>query len=444
MSEEHVLLASIPEEQKELYNLLDAFFTELASLPSHSINVVTTVASLLQMYMGRVSASNTLFGATVPYNCLYTDEFLAPFNVGESGYVSSETAIAMADKAQRDMLNTFLERSGDDLQRKVFIGLGATAAIRSKDPKKGSHRVIVTAKIGSFRTIVLHLEMVKGLRERKEEDEVASLVMVLALQMALDFPLLPTSLFLHPDERVELISDLVVDPLDQLLKQEGGVQSVLFMGTTCVGTNVTLPPGTLVYPGSYNPFHEGHLELATGALKKCTPLDEKQPLIVFEISALNVDKPSITYEECQRRIDQITAFLFDFGFSARFGIIFTMLPKFTQKCEAFPNIRFVLGVDTLSRILDPVYCGTGESIPKNLSKIVCRSHCRFVVGGRHDKNGNFCVLTPEYLETVLPHFSMDFYPEDAFLGLTEEEFCVQVSSSEIRAEKKMRLEGGAV
>lgn len=428
---------------------LNDTFSELASMASQqrapSVTVISTVASFLQMYMGRVNASSTLFGALTPYSCDFTDSLLSPVNVSDLGYVSSDVALEMASKAQQENVNILLKRTGDfsELQKNVFIGMGCTAAIRSEKPKKGPHRAFVALKIGT-KTFALHLEMNKGVRERKMEDEVVSYLMVMALQKALSLSLLPTELFLHSDEKIDVVSETENNPLDLLLL--GDVESVLFTGTDFVGTNVSLPPGSLVYPGSYNPIHEGHVSLAQVSQQKFVYMDKegnaKLPPLVFEISVWNVDKPPITKEECLCRLEMIREMCLVKGLQ-NVAVMFTRAPKFADKSRILKDCMFIVGMDTMERILNPTYYETDKVVLSVIIEIVAENKCSFVVGGRHNKEGEFVTLTTEFLIEKLGFLPWHLFPSRlSFVALTEDEFCINMSSTEIRS-KRIKMEGGA-
>ena len=54
--------------------------------------------------------------------------------------------------------------------------------------------------------------------------------------------------------------------------------------------NINLPPGSIVYPGSFNPLHTGHVELALASIKAIEQTVECPPPLIFEISVANADK----------------------------------------------------------------------------------------------------------------------------------------------------------
>jgi len=84
-----------------------------------------------------------------------------------------------------------------------------------------------------------------------------------------------------------------------------------------------LPAGSIVYSGSFNPLHEGHVRLALAAQRASMSSEGQQrrahllrgekisgdplsrPSIVFEISANNADKPPLALEELEKRLRQV-------------------------------------------------------------------------------------------------------------------------------------------
>ncbi|MDH3346134.1 MAG: CinA family protein, partial [Kiritimatiellaceae bacterium] len=92
----------------------------------------------------------------------------------------------------------------------------------------------------------------------------------------------------------------------------------------------------LMLPGSFNPIHRGHF----GMLKAAEDLTGLRG--VFELSAVNVDKPEFPQEEILRRASAILDI----------PVALTRSPRFTQKAEQFPLTTFVLGYDTALRLVD--------------------------------------------------------------------------------------------
>jgi hypothetical protein len=92
----------------------------------------------------------------------------------------------------------------------------------------------------------------------------------------------------------------------------------------------------LMLPGSFNPVHQGHLNLLKVA-EEMTGLRG-----VFELSCANVDKPAFEEGECLRRAAAIRDI----------PVALTHAPRFVQKAQLFPNTTFVLGYDTAKRLID--------------------------------------------------------------------------------------------
>ena len=420
--------APIDESYQTMNSALDEFFRTLGMSYGISISINTTIVSVLVFYMKRVNASRTLFGATIPYSTDFMDHLLQN---GSQKYVSEETAVAMASKARGKNIDCLLGRTGDLHSLIIdFIGIGVTAAILSGEPKKGLHHVFVACTTNS-KLFVFYLNMRKNERSRAEEDEAASYLAVIAIQKAVGLPLLPPELFLKPIETIEVICETDhPDPLECLL-HDIGTNSALFVDGKFVATNVKFPEGTIVYPGSFNPIHNGHTSLMTAALGHVGG----SRIILIEISLGNVDKSTITINECYSRLKQIVVFL-DKTDLTNVGVIFTKESTFKGKSILFQKCHFLIGYDTLVRILDATYLIDGDTMLSMICSILYRNGCRFVIGGRHaiqnDGSSEFQVVTDGYIEEKLSCSILNF-PTNAFDALTEDEFCVCESSRDIRA-----------
>lgn len=100
----------------------------------------------------------------------------------------------------------------------------------------------------------------------------------------------------------------------------------------------------LVFPGSFNPPHSGHLELAEASCKRLgVPC-------VLELSLRNVEKPDLDWIEVQRRLEEIGK-----AHPEPIEVHITTAPTFRDKVHAFPGCTFVVGQDTAARIIQPEY-----------------------------------------------------------------------------------------
>jgi hypothetical protein len=131
--------------------------------------------------------------------------------------------------------------------------------------------------------------------------------------------------------------------------------------------------GELLFPGAFNPLHEGHREMMAIA-------EEVSGLAgAYELSVANVDKPFLDYREIERRLSQFDR-----------PVWLTRLPTFIEKARHFPDAVFVVGLDTLIRIAEPRYYG-GVLMRDEALKELIEYGASYVVFGR-EMNGRFQVL----------------------------------------------------
>ena len=338
-------------------------------------------------------ASNTVLEAVVPYARESLEEFLGR---APGSACRPETALAMARRAR--------ERAGE-LGPEPQVGIGATASLTSLRPKRGALRCHVATSGPSTETIdscFFHA----GDRTRDGQEEICALTILRALARACD---LAPQIDLGLLEGESLASQRVLPPGELgLLLEERSRITVWPDGELVVGA----PPPAAILPGSFDPLHEGHRRLARAAAHRLGTR------VHFEISIENVEKPPLDEPAIRDRLA---------AFSNRSTVELTRTPRFVDKSREMPGVVFVVGADTARRIVDPrYYAGDAGAMADSLEQIRSGG-CRFLVAGRLDEEGKFQTLS-----------AIDLPPAhaDLFEAIPEEEFRLDLSSTEIRGEQR--------
>jgi nicotinic acid mononucleotide adenylyltransferase len=249
----------------------------------------------------------------------------------------------------------------------LLAGVGCTASLVSDRPKLGAHRIHVAWQSGST-TATCSLELAKGRRSRLDEEQVAAGLVLNAVAAACG---LSDRLALGtlPDESPTTTKteaplpwqDLLVGKTLAARHQNGSVDEVTS------GSGLAIAGRRAIFPGAFNPLHDGHRRMAELAEANLgLPVE-------FEISIENVDKPPLDFTEMEQRLGQ---------FAAGQTLWFTRAPTFDRKSELFPNTTFIVGADTIRRIADPRYYGGDPNAVAAATERIANRGGRFLVFAR--------------------------------------------------------------
>ena len=357
-----------------------------------SLVIAGAGSQAINAILGVAGASRTVLDIQVPYASSAVVDYL-----GEEPdqYVSTDAALSLARAAYFRAVKLREEPI-------PVFGVSCTATIATDRPKRGDHRCHVCV-CGATAWRSASLTFVKGLRSRDQEDAVVSRLILNSIAKALGINS-RLDLTLSSKEKVLTDADCPGDPLDALA--QGHVGHVMIDSKGSQIADARFRGG--IISGSFNPRHGGHDRLAEVASEQLgVP-------VAFELSITNVDKPELELTEVRRRIDQ---------FRGNSTVIATRAPVFYEKARLLPGCTFVIGYDTLVRLVDAKYYGGSQAILIS-SLLEMRSlDCSFLVAGRLADDG-FKTLGDVELPDAL---------SDMFREIPASRFREDISSTEIRS-----------
>ncbi len=345
--------------------------------------------------------SRTLLEAVVPYAAA---SMIAWLGGVPDHFCSSATARAMAMTAfyrakKYEAADGIADGREPNPSAAPIAGVACAASLASDRPKRGPHRLHIALQTVA-ETAVWSLQLQKGRRTRTEEERLAGrLLLNVVAEAGGVADRLPLELL--EGEQVE----------ESRIKAPAAWQDLLLGKVESVRVGPTFSPAnglpSLLFPGTFNPLHAGHRRMIDVAQEML------QHPAVFELSILNVDKPALDYMEIERRLGQ---------FAADQTVYLSRAATFEEKSRLFAGATFIVGSDTLRRIVSPQYHGGSESAcSRAIEQIIARG-CHFLVFGR-DLGAGFARLGDIDLPDVLRAKCREVPPEV---------FREDISSSEIR------------
>ncbi len=289
--------------------------SEMFKAAGVSIHVICTGAGAgLQKMLWEVPGSSAyLSGASFPYR---PEETVKTLGFTPDSFCSPDTAVDLACVAYQRAYSFGEKRP---------VGLGLTASVSSEREHRGDHRI--HACVMSDDLVLSYSSVLKkgvGFEARASDGHVADAIGLSMIAQAID----PSWRDLH--DGLGAMVDVRGVALERFYAHPFFAQS---------GSRLrSVPDNVVLYPGSYNPPHPGHIGVAKAVADKTL-----RP-VVFHVTADGPHKAPLTVQDLLKRARMLRGHdrLFTRGDSL-----------YLDKARRFPGVPIAMGADALLQMLDP-------------------------------------------------------------------------------------------
>ncbi len=383
-------------DKQVINGAIQQWLARLHATPWRGVIAVTGGSAVLGELCGSPGASQTLLEGLVPYSPAALRRF-----------VGGQPDRACSPKTARIMAAAALQRARDlaaaDTDSAKLFGLACTASLVSREAKRGEHRIHAAIQTRG-RTLTRDLILTKGARSRAAEEHVAAMISLGLLAECSGHAL--------PGPELQGTETLITGSATGPRPWQDVLVGVRAAVCHLSGESPLLHRQRFgLLPGSFDPFHQGHLHMAQYA-EKFLALQ-----VEYELCVRNVDKPPLDFHEIHTRTR---------GICGDRRIWLTATPTFLDKARQFPGATFLVGADTIARIANPRYYD--DSMARTLRAIaeIRDLGCDFLVFGRLLR-GNFQSM----LELDLPKPLIDICQQ-----VPEKDFRIDVDSTSIRTRQR--------
>lgn len=293
------------------------------------------------------NGSATLLEAVVPYD-----------QAAFARYIRGVPDKFCSPEAARDLAMAAFKRSTELAPKEHpdhLIGLGASCSLVKPDGEREGreHKAYIAVQtVEATTTYEFHINLLTDQNWTREQEETFvsdRILEILGETMGLG----PTPHTIHCRPTCILGKPKYLDILT------GREKYIAFLSDNTLID--VYPQSRVIFPGSFFPIHDGHLQMAEKAAELT------RTAVDFEVCVHNVDKPSMNFQSLQERLDSMQGSLKGKSYAGL--VLFTSTPTFVAKAEAFPNSKFVVGWDTFKRIAEAKYYGGEEGLNKALARL---------------------------------------------------------------------------